>query len=85
MDNNPYVCDDEEPTHEELIEAGLVPTEEELQKDYEKQILDCCDPDEEDFLPYDGQYHKNGYQWSGDPNQDEDSLMEYAREQDETA
>lgn len=25
----------------------------------------------------------DGYRWTGDPNQDEDSLMEYAREQEE--
>ena len=28
-------------------------------------------------------YAENEYRWTGDPNQDEDSLMEYAREQEE--
>lgn len=27
--------------------------------------------------------NNDGYRWTGDPNQDEDSLMEYAREQEE--
>jgi hypothetical protein len=31
----------------------------------------------------DRHYAENEWHWTGDPNQDEDSLMEYAREQEE--
>ena len=45
--NNVQFCpEDDEPTHEELVEAGLTPTEAEMEADYQKQILDCMTPDD---------------------------------------
>jgi hypothetical protein len=45
--NNVQFCpEDDEPTHEELVEAGLAPTEAEMEADYQKQILDCMTPDD---------------------------------------
>jgi hypothetical protein len=35
------VCGDVELTHEDMVEAGLAPTEAEWEADYRKQILDC--------------------------------------------
>lgn len=33
--------EDNELTHEDMVEAGLAPTEAEWEADYRKQILDC--------------------------------------------
>ena len=45
--NNVQFCpEDDEPTHEELVEDGLAPTDEEMEADYQKQILDCMMPDD---------------------------------------
>ena len=44
IDDEPVVgvvCEDVELTHEDMVEAGLVPTEAEWEADYKKQILDC--------------------------------------------